>query len=193
MLCKNTYSVLIVSGGGGGEKLRSILDRHSFDPVSTASGANEARRAMLTGSYDLVIINTPLSDEFGHELALQVAETAPLGAVLLVKNELFDEVSSRVEEYGVLTLAKPLSPQLFHQAARILIAAGSRRLAVEQENRRLQQKLEETRLVARAKCLLVEYLHLNEEQAHKYIERQAMDMRQSRKAVAESVIKTYTA
>jgi len=51
--------------------------------------------------------------------------------------------------------------------------------------------MEEVRLISRAKCVLIQYLNMNEAQAHKYIERQAMDMRIAKKAVAENILNTY--
>ena len=43
----------------------------------------------------------------------------------------------------------------------------------------------------RAKWSLIECLKMTEEQAHRYIEKQAMDERLSKRAVAEAIIKTY--
>ena len=37
----------------------------------------------------------------------------------------------------------------------------------------------------------MEYLHMSEQSAHKFIEKQAMDMRMSRREVAEGILKTY--
>jgi len=55
----------------------------------------------------------------------------------------------------------------------------------------VQKHNEEARLVYRAKEVLIEYLKMTESQAHRYIEKQAMDMRITRREVAESIIKTY--
>ena len=53
--------------------------------IPTASGA-EARRALLDGIFDIVLINTPLPDEFGHELAQAAAHETAAGVLLLVKS-----------------------------------------------------------------------------------------------------------
>ena len=59
------------------------------------------------------------------------------------------------------------------------------------QNQKLQNKLEEIRLINRAKCVLIQYLNMTEQQAHRYIEKQSMDLRQSRVVTAESILKTY--
>ncbi len=63
---------------------------------------------------------------------------------------------------------------------------------LEAENARLREKLATEKLVCRAKCLLVERQSLTEAQAHRYIEKMAMDTQGTRRSVAERVIKMYT-
>ena len=62
---------------------------------------------------------------------------------------------------------------------------------IQIENKKLLQKIEDIRIIDRAKCLLISYLNMSEPEAHKYIERQAMDMRITKRQVAEGIIKTY--
>ena len=62
---------------------------------------------------------------------------------------------------------------------------------VEKKNEKLTAKMEEIRIVNHAKWVLIENLGLTEEEAHKIIEKQAMDTRQTRREVAETVLKTY--
>ena len=89
--------------------------------VSAASGA-QARRALVDGDFDLILINSPLPDEFGHELAQTAFETAA-GVILLAKAEIADEVAQKVEDDGVFVIPKPLSRTLFLQALRLTRAA----------------------------------------------------------------------
>ena len=51
--------------------------------------------------------------------------------------------------------------------------------------------MEEIRMVNRAKWLLISELQMDEPQAHRYIEKQAMDRCISRRKIAEEIIKTY--
>jgi len=62
---------------------------------------------------------------------------------------------------------------------------------VQKENRVLKQKIEDIRIIDRAKCVLISHLNLSEEQAHRAIEKQAMDMRTSKRTIAEDILKTY--
>ncbi len=159
--------------------------------ITTAQSGSEARRILARSDYELIIINAPLSDEFGHELATQASENTSAGIIIIAKSEIADEISSRVENYGVFVLPKPLGRQIFFQTLKLVSAARRRMLGLKNENRKLQLKIEEIRLIDRGKCALIQYLSMTEEQAHKYIERQAMDMRITKREVAEGILRTY--
>lgn len=178
----------------GGEKYRPqwerLLKENGFSQVEAASSGGEARRLLLAGDWDLLLIAAPLPDEFGHDLATDAAEQG-LPVLLSVKAELWEEASARVGPAGVVALGRPFSRAVFAQAVGMLRAAQAQVGKLREENKKLRQKLEELRAVSRAKCLLVEYLHLDEESAHKYIERAAMEERKTRRAVAEEIIAEY--
>ncbi|MBC8585481.1 ANTAR domain-containing response regulator [Youxingia wuxianensis] len=184
-------SVLIASSSQkGGELLAGLLKAAGYTPKYTlAFSGSEARRALVDNDFDLVIINTPLSDEFGNELSTCASDTS--GVILIVKNEIADEVSSRVENYGVLVVAKPVGRAVFFQAVKLLNAAHQRLQGLKNENERLQSKIEEIRLVDRAKCALIQYLDMTEPQAHRYIEKQAMDMRTTKREIALGILSNY--
>ena len=55
----------------------------------------------------------------------------------------------------------------------------------------LEEKMEEIRLVNRAKWALIKSCHMTEENAHRYIQKQAMDLCLSKKETAENILKTY--
>ena len=178
----------------GGEKYRPqwerVLKENGFSQVEAASSGGEARRLLIAGDWDLLLIAAPLPDEFGHDLATDAAEQG-LPVLLSVKAELWEEASARVGPAGVVALGRPFSRAVFAQAVGMLRAAQAQVGKLREENKKLRQKLEELRAVSRAKCLLVEYLRLDEESAHKYIERAAMEERKTRRAVAEEIIAEY--
>ena len=126
-----------------------------------AMAGSEARRALVDGEFDLVLVNTPLPDEFGHELAQLAAGETTAGVILLAKAEIADSVAEKVEDDGVFVVPKPLSRVLF---------------------------MEDIRLVARAKCLLIECCGMSEPEAQSYIEQQAMNRRCPKRDIAQGII-----
>ncbi|HHU04977.1 MAG TPA: ANTAR domain-containing protein [Clostridiales bacterium] len=183
-------SVLVVSSSEqGAEFIIRLLDPSKYEPVTVLKNAGEARRRFIGSSFDIVIINTPLSDEFGHELAMNLAEDS-YGTILIVKNQIFDEISNKMERFGVLTLSKPLSAGMFQQTLSLLNSVRERVKRIEKENIELRLKIDELRIVGKAKCLLIEKHGMSEPEAHRYIEKQAMDMRITKYRVAEEILQT---
>ena len=187
-----TYSVLSVAAA---EKfhtsLRELLPAGRYSPVRCANDASEARRCILESRYDIIVISAPLRDEFGSDLACHIAETTAAGVVLLVKAEHVAEINAKVEPSGVFVLEKPVSRSMFQYIMRMMSAMERRMAILKRENVRLQNKIEETRMVNRAKLVLMECLKMSEENAHYYIEHQAMNMRCTKMEIAQSIIRTY--
>lgn len=184
------HVLLVSSGEAVGKSLLQLL-RESCPDITVAQSGGEARRMLLLCDYSLAVINTPLSDEFGHELAVSITQKSYAGVLLLVKSEMADSVSQKVEDAGVFVVPKPIGRQMFFQSIKLIEASRRRLLGLKQENIKLHQKVDEIRLVNRAKCVLIQYLGMTETQAHRYIEKQAMDMRLTRKEIALSILKTY--
>lgn len=185
-------SVLIVSSSNKGiELLSQLINTWAVTKITSTSCSADTRRLINTVDYDLILINTPLKDEFGDELAVNITEMCSSGVILIIKNEMADNISAKVEDYGVLVVSKPIVRSLFYQALKLAIASKKRISGLKNENIFLQNKIEEIRLVTRAKCVLIQYLNMTEDQAHKYIEKQAMDMRSTRKDIAQDVLKNY--
>lgn len=189
---ERTYSVLIVTASDSfTEKIMPLLPVTDYWPVTTAHSNSEARRRIVETAFDIVLINAPLPDDFGMRLAIDICTGSGAGVLLMVRNDQFDDVYARVVGYGVLTLSRPTSMQMVAQNLRILCATRERMRRMEEKQTAVEEKIDEIRLVNRAKWLLIECLGMTEPEAHHYIEKQSMDRRISKREVAETVIKTY--
>lgn len=183
--------LLVTSSEKSIEVLNEILSNNGYREIVTARNCGIARRLLLERDFDLCIINAPLPDEFGENLARTIAIKGSTQVLLIVKSEMLDEIASRVEDVGIFTVPKPLNRATLWSVLKLANATYNKLAALRNENRKLMQKIEDIRLIDRAKCILIEYLSMTESQAHKYIEKQAMDMRITKKEVAMRVLKTY--
>ena len=185
-------SALIISSGEKNTAyLTDILKNACYDKIATVSTAGEARRILIENDYDLYIVNAPLPDEQGTKLSENIATKGIGGVILIVKADYFEQVCEKVENYGVITVTKPVNRSILWNAIKLSAAASNRMQMMQHENEKLLNKIEDIRIVARAKCLLISYLSMSEEQAHRYIEKQAMDLRITKRAVADKILKTY--
>ena len=55
----------------------------------------------------------------------------------------------------------------------------------------MEEKIAEIRLINRAKWLLIECLSMTEADAQRFIEKQSMDQRISKRQAVENIIRTY--
>lgn len=192
-LTVHRYRVLLVSSS---EKitasLTALLPESLFSPVTVKTDVSGARRFLAENAVDIVIISAPLPDDFGTRLALDICADSTAGVLLLVKAEQYPDTNARVSPFGILTLSKPTAPQLFSQSLLLLCGTRERLRRMEQKTASLEEKMEEIRLVNRAKWLLIEQLKMTENEAHRYIEKQAMDRCVTRRVIAENILAMYT-
>lgn len=156
-------------------------------PMIVASGG-EARRRMDGKEFSVVVINSPLPDEFGHDLAQYAVESTHAGVILLTKNGTAEQLADTLQSCGVLVLGKPFTAMQFRQAVQMAASCYHRMESLRAENARLADKIAQLRLVDRAKCYLIARRGMSEADAHRLIEKQAMDTRRSRGEVAQEIL-----
>ena len=192
-LKERVYSVLVVSAA---EKmntaLSSLLVEPLYRPVRIVSNVSAARRAWNERSYDFIIVNSPLPDDTGVRFAIDTAAAKSPVVLLLIRGELYPEIFDRVVDHGVFALAKPVSLPLLSAALGWMASARERLKKMEKKTLSFEEKMEEIRIVNRAKWLLISALGMDEPQAHRTIEKQAMDRCLSKRKVAEEIISTYS-
>ena len=183
-----SHSVLLVSRDNKIiSQISAFLAPPLFD-LTTTSDFNEARRLATERSFNIIIADS--GDGFDTDFAINVADSYST-ILLLVPNEHFDEISYRVEGYGILTITKPFEPFYFYNMIKIAIAVQYKVQVLSSQTTKLKVKMEEIKLANRAKMLLMSNMNMSEQEAHRYIEKEAMDRGMKRTAISEEIIKTY--
>ena len=189
---EKTYSVLLASSD---EKLntavKSALAVNEYWPVLTANNGGEARRLAAERHFDLILVNDPLSDGPAVSLAEDLSLSGSAVTALLVRRDSADDAYFRTVERGVFTIAKPLSPAAFLQTMRLLCAAREKLALSERRQETVEDRMAQIRLVNRAKWLLIEKEGLTEPQAHRRLEKLAMDTRRSKEDVARDILREF--
>ena len=185
-------SALIVSCTDKGTAFfAGLLNAASINQIAVLQSCAEAKRLLLERHFDLAVIDAPLRDETGESLARNTASKGTTLVMLAINNERFDAVSALCADDGVLVMAKPILKTTFWSALKFAKSIQNRLKLLQIENEKLKQKIENIRIVDRAKWILVSQAKMSEQGAHRYIEKQAMDMRSTKRAVAEGILKTY--
>ncbi len=184
-------ALMICDAPKGTELYRELLSQNGYEDITVVDNGNEAKRRLLDKDFDLCLINAPLKSENGQDLSIDIAEKNICQVLLVVKAEYLDEITAKVEDYGVITVGKPISKQLLWSALKLAKVAQRRINLAQKENAKLRGKLEQLKLVSRAKCLLISYEGMTEQQAHRHIEQTAMNERLSREEIAKNIVNKY--
>ena len=101
------------------------------------------------------------------------------------------KAAALLEQSGVLVLPNDAPEALIVQTIRLLAAVRIQLEQMQHKTEKLEAKVADIRIINRAKLLLVQHLQMTETEAHKYIEKQAMNTSKPRRTIAENIIRTY--
>ncbi len=189
---EKSYSVLVVSAAEPfNQALTELFPAASFSPIRTVGAVSAAKRAVSERDYDFVIVNSPLPDDPGVRFAVDSVSSGGTIVLFLAKAEHYPDAYERLVGHGVFMMQKPIARSLFQTAAGWLISARERIRKTETRTLSIEEKMNEIRLVNRAKWLLISELKMTEPDAHRFVEKQAMDRSVPKRQVAEEIIQTY--
>ena len=193
MLEQYHYRVLIVSlSEKFNTEIGSLwLDSFTVDSVDCAASAGEARRRLLDKSYDFIVVNAPLRDEFGSRLCMDASVSSGTVAALFAATEVYDEIVQKVAPHGVFVIRRPAAKPTVAQSFSLLVSARERLRSLEKKASKTESKLDEIKVVNRAKWLLIDSENMSESEAHKSIEKAAMDSGITKKQAAQMIIERY--
>lgn len=184
--------VLIVSSSAKGRDILKVMVLElGYVILDIVADAASARKIAESSAASLVVIESPLLDESGEALAAELAAFGAAGIIFIAAPQRFPAANAALEPVGVFVMESPVEKTEMAAALKLAVATYNRVNEVVKQNHALQKKLDDMQLINRAKFVLMEYLRMSEQQAHKYIERQAMELRLTRRKVAENILKTY--
>lgn len=157
--------------------------------LSSANSCYEASLKVESENFDILIVNAPLCDESGVDFAKKVVQENHAQVIFIVPEKNIQKVSEILEEFGIFVIARPISANMFWTAIRLAKATQNKMKKLKEKNDQLKEKLADIKLVDKAKIWLVLHENMTEEQAHRHIEKRAMDERTTKKQVAEKILK----
>ena len=168
--------------------VRSALTA-KYGRVLTAETVQEARRAVEREKIALMVIFSPLKDEEEIPRLFDMAERRGIAAGYIVGREIYGETAYRLEGRNVFVVAYPLQMDQVLQLVSFLHQVQKRFWLVLSEQERLQRQVQDIQIACRVKCLLVEKREMTEEEAHHFIEQEAMNTGLSKREAALKILK----
>ena len=126
---------------------------------------------------------------FAFELRRGMEQEQCRASVLIaLPRDLYEDIAGRVSDCGVLVIPKPFPLSQLLLDLRYMMGEQKKIRELEKEISKAEDKMEELRLVTRAKLLLIEKKGMKEADAHHLILKEAMDSGISRRRAAEMII-----
>ena len=188
-MASDIHSVLVVTKDIKTSTLISAMLVPPMFDVILAEDFNEARRLCTERVFNIVVVD--FADGDGTDFAVDISSCTST-ILLLAPTQFFDQLSYRVEPYGILTITSPFDQFYFYNMIKIAIAVQYKVQVLSSQTIKLKEKMEEIRIVNRAKMLLMQNKEMSEQEAHRFLEKQAMDRSMKRIAVADEIIQTYS-
>lgn len=186
------FNILIVSSFKNFFTLiKSYLSGFGADNIFTAPSISEAQKLLMTKNISAIIINTPLSDGLGLDFATECADKKFYAVLLFAKTELFGQITEKASPHGILTLPEGTDSATLSEAFSVLMSTAKKLMCLDKTKEKELSRAETLKLMSRAKLILISSFGMSEEQAHKYIERRAMEMRKNKNEIALSIINSY--
>lgn len=171
------------------ESITGALRELSEEIVACQSDEQEACEDF--SQYDVIVVSTPLRREFGLNFVTEVSKKSSAAIVVLARADIAEDVQNRIKFTGAFVIGKPFPKSLLLQTIKMALLANENISRLEQEKSDLSRQLDDIKIIDRAKCCLIEYLNFTEKQAHRHIQKLAMDTRRTQREIAEDVLRTY--
>ncbi len=185
-MTEDTHSVLVVTKDTKLSSTVSVMLMPPLFETEVITDFNEARRRVSERVYNIILVD--YAEGSGADFAIDASESLST-ILLLTPQQLFEEVSYRVEGYGIITMPNPFDQFYFYNMIKAAIAVQYKVQVLSSQTTKLKVKMEEIKQVNRAKMLLMQNMNMTEQEAHRYIEKEAMDRSMKRIAIAEEIIR----
>ena len=171
----------------------SIINALAYEPyeISVIDTIQKAKRLVIENDFDILIINAPVVDDFGIDFAIDEALRDISGVLIFANAKYETEIYYKTYQYGILTLVKPSTYGILLQSLRLLSSSLIKKEMLFEKKTDLKSRLEEIKIINTAKLLLIEHKQISEDEAHKYIEKKAMDFRVNKIKIANEIIDEY--
>ena len=157
----------------------------------TAEGLDEAERKLAQLDPALVVWQCDAPGLPALRQCVRLAESREAVFLLLVRPGTYEAVWRFVQAAGICVMSWPMPQEVFRQTLRNLLLFKKSLRAMQEKTDQLQSQLQDMKRIQKAKSLLMNQLGMSEADAHRWIEKAAMDRCVKKREIAETIIRMY--
>lgn len=168
--------------------LKETLEQQGHEVVGEAANGTDMVRTVLTLEPDVVVFDIHLPRVNGLEALRQIHRERVVAAVAVTGDASLDLTRQALGEHILAYLVKPVDASQL--GAALLLAWGQfcQWRELSHENTELRQTLEERKTIERAKTVLMKRHRLAEAEAHRRLQRGAMNNRTTMIRLARDIL-----
>ncbi len=184
-------SILIIASSEEAQTgISSMAVQAGITDIYTCDGRS-ARETAQTRDYTVIAAVLPIGEEYGLDAVSHISRHCRSSLVVFAPAKAYDEVCSRIIHTGAVILPRSIAVNVAVNILKTACIHKERMEELASSNSTLKGAVDEIKLVNRAKCVLMEYLRISEKDAHKQLQKKAMDRRISLSEAAADILKTY--
>lgn len=169
--------------------IRDMLETSGYEVVGEASDGFEAIRICQEKRPDLVIMDIKMPILDGLTASKKIVAEGTASGIILLTAYSDKQYVAKAKAFGALGyLVKPLHEQSLLPMVELSLAKGKELQDLSKELEKLTQKLEERKVIEKAKGKLMQTENITEEEAYKKIRNISMEKRVPMIEVAELMV-----
>jgi response regulator NasT len=161
------------------------------DALKSIGAADITVADKFNDGFDVAVFNLPLEGRFGLEEAATAAKSDNVFVIAAAAAKNIDKIIEKIGDNPLMLIAKPFKADALALTMRNLWVSAVKAFAMRGRLAEAENKIADLKLIDRAKFVLAEYLSLTEAEAHRYIQKNAMDRRVRQAEVAKEILRTY--
>jgi response regulator NasT len=155
--------------------LSSQLETLGHQVVATATNGKEAVELARQTQPDLAFLDIRMPTMTGPEAALEIARESPIPMIILSAYSDARTVDQAIKAPIFHYLVKPVDPDDLAPAIAVARARFDEWLDARRERDKLELRLEERKIIERAKGLLMETRGISEREAYRFLQKTSQD------------------
>mgnify|MGYP001566643948 CR=1 FL=1 len=171
--------------------LREMLSEMGHEVVGEATTGEEAVRKIKELDPDLVFLDIKMPVMDGLEALSKINEQKLYPVIILTAFSQKDLVEKAVKLGAKAYVVKPFRSAVLEPAIQLALAHFNEFKVLQEENATLKETIELSKLINKAKGLLMEHEKLSEQEAFRKIQKMSMNKNKKIREVAEAVILVY--
>ncbi len=187
---RNAVILIAARSADIANKIKSVLEQEFFVVSDICISGNETIRKVRTYQPDLLVCDYELGDMTSVNIGDIIIKGGLCSMIMLCNQVQKDYAESLFSYPSLICLGKPLNRSVLCNSIEISLKSRKGIQLLENEINKLKEDIETRKIIEKAKGLLMDKLHMTEEQAYNRLRKQSMDSQTPMKKVASIIVAT---